>query len=160
MRVAIRVAIAFVLVSAILLVKRHLDTLGDYWHSAKAGAADHFVGDAHIELVSTSRTSSTQYFPTPAPSRSWPQPTKPSLPKPISEPEQIPVDVPEPETYDWYLDDYLADLNFDLDSEEEEQRPAPTPRPKPNVKPLDDRVIVLGKMSWEDTEWLDYELPE
>ncbi|KAJ5223276.1 hypothetical protein N7468_007818, partial [Penicillium chermesinum] len=169
MRIPFRVAVAIALVGAIFVLKQHLNSIGEQWQSAKAQVANYVVNEdgAHIELVS-GRVSSARYDPTPAPSKTWLEPTKPALPKPDFVPQQIPVDVPEPQPFDWYLDDYLEELQLELEmaqQEEEEEKKKKkekqrTKPPRPTVSPMTDRVVVLGKMSWEDTDWLDEELPE
>lgn len=159
MRVPFRAAVAFALVCAFFLVKHHLDSISGHWQSAKAQAAHYVGGNAHIELVSSVRVSSARHTATPTPSKKWLEPTKPALAKNNFVPQQIPVEVPEPEP-DWYLDDYLSDLNFDMEMERIEKEQEKAKPPKPQVPVMTDRVVVLGKMSWEDTEWLDYELPE
>lgn len=88
------------------------------------------------------------------------------------EPERIPVDVPgaewagelwfrseeEPEFYDSNgFDDaqLLAPVEHN-----DVMAPSSTAPSRPKVTPKSDRIIILGKMSYEDTDWLEDQLPE
>lgn len=180
MPVTFRVAIAIALVLAFFLVKHQLEAL--QW---TAGPKSDWVIDragAHVELVSGDGVA-----PVPAPlyssvrisssgtpaksaisttSKRWEEPTgEPVTPAKV-EPVQIPVQVPgEGEDWYWgqdywdedqdgYLNDYLDDMDNGMGGFDQ-----PKPEP-PQVPKLTDRVVVLGRMSWEDSDWLDWELPE
>ncbi|KAJ5382014.1 uncharacterized protein N7496_004442 [Penicillium cataractarum] len=184
MRITFRVSIAVALVVTILLVKNHLDSLEPKWQADRgADLAPEFVLDsagAHIELVSANPTrlsptysshslqasySSSPIAPqsNPAPpSKSWPEPTNPPVKPTKFQPKSIPVDVPG--AYDdiwqypfWMDRDDEAGVIHNLNVK---PKPKPKSTPKPKVSPYPDRVIVLGRMSWEDSDWLEEELPE
>lgn len=181
MPVTFRAAVAIALVLAFFLVKHQLEAL--QW---TAGPKPDWVIDragAHVELVSgdgvapiapaysSVRVSSSMpaKFATSTISNRWEEPTgKPVTPAKV-EPVQIPVQVPgEGEDWYWgqdywdededgYLNDYLDDMDYGMGRSDHNQEPKPEP---PQVPKLTDRVVVLGRMSWEDSDWLDWELPE
>ncbi|KAJ5626522.1 hypothetical protein N7528_003949 [Penicillium herquei] len=114
---------------------------------------------------------------TPMPTTSknvWEKPTgEPVIPSSFK-PKQIPVDVPD-DTFDPFLEDLYyfgdedeeqtEDMHYDMGRFDHNQMPKKKPDPPeppkpPQVPKLTDRIIVLGRMSWEDSDWLDWELPE
>jgi hypothetical protein len=186
MRIIFRVSIAVALVITILLVKNHLDSLEPQWQADRgADLAPEFVLDsagAHIELVSanpnpaqlspsySSHSSHSSYPSSPIapksspapPSKTWPEPTNPPVTPTKFQPKSIPVDVPGANDDIWQYpfwadrDDEVGVIhNLNLKPE-----PKPKSTPKPKVSPYPDRIVVLGRMSWEDSDWLEDELPE
>jgi len=183
MRLTFRVAIAVALVFTIFLVKNHLSSIDEQWQTDRSASrvpVPDFILDGagtHIELVSGDdvaaaeeavsssvtvsrvsstpiRTSTTQKFLEPTG-----LPVKPAQ----FEPKTIPVEVPGSDFYDeLFLDDYLNTLDYELGSRHGHNQPPPKPKatPKPPVPKLTDRIVVLGRMSWEDSDWLEEELPE
>ncbi|KXG51469.1 Protein of unknown function DUF3431 [Penicillium griseofulvum] len=165
MRTPSRVAIiAFALIITIFSVKSHLDSI--LWDD-RTSSGLYVLGDTYIELVSahttpTSNTKPRKFFPT----------TRPTSPVKSNnrEPKRVPVDVPgaewagellfgSPEFYESesLLDDpkILAPVEYN-----DVTAPSSTAPPRPKVTPKSDRVIVMGKMSYEDTNWLEDQLPE
>ncbi|KAJ5272299.1 hypothetical protein N7478_007424 [Penicillium angulare] len=176
MVVTFRVVVAITLVFALFLVKNHLSSIDDQWQSQSGRSAGRSAqitwrdAGARIELVSGDDHISSSPIPsvhaTPTPSStptgsSYEEPTGKPVAVPRFEPQQIPVEVPGEveDDYDFWLDDYLDELDNDLGRYGHNQMPDPRP-PPPQVPKLEDRIIVLGRMSWEDSDWLDYELPE
>lgn len=168
MVVTFRVILAVALVFAFFLVKNNLDSIDNQWqsHSSRsAGRVPDYTWEkagAHIELVSSDdRTSSspvqsvraTPSLASSSTEKSYQEPTGKPVNVPRIEPQQIPVEVPGEDDYDLWLHDYLDELDYGVGNSE----PKPPP---PQVPKLEDRIIVLGRMSWEDADWLDYELPE
>lgn len=182
MRITFRVSIAIAVVVTIILVKNHLDSLESQWQADRgADLAPEFVLDsagAHIELVSANPTqlspsnsshpSLSSYSSSPIapksspapPTKSWPEPTNPPVMPTKFQPKSIPVDVPA-------ANDDIWQYPFWSDTDDEvgvihnlNVKPKPKSTPKPKVSPYPDRIIVLGRMSWEDTDWLEEELPE
>ncbi|KAJ5948036.1 hypothetical protein N7466_001051 [Penicillium verhagenii] len=81
------------------------------------------------------------------------------------EPQTIPVDVPNADYFDDpFLEEYLDSLDYGFGGESRHGHnqlpPKPESTPKPPVPKLTDRIVVLGRMSWEDSDWLEEELPE
>ncbi|KAJ5641901.1 hypothetical protein N7490_005901 [Penicillium lividum] len=177
MRLTFRVAIAVALVFTIFILKNHLSTIEEQWQPDRTSHVPDFVLDdagTHIELVSGDDLPAT-----PAASSS---PIVSSVSSPMTtsttqgfleatglpvtpaqfEPQMIPVEVPGSNYYDdqsW--DAYLEDLDYNIGSRHgHNQPPKPQTTPKPPVPKLTDRIIVLGRMSWEDSDWLEEELPE
>ncbi|KAJ6107119.1 hypothetical protein N7523_008442 [Penicillium sp. IBT 18751x] len=171
-----RITLVCGLVLTLLLVKTHLGSI----KSDRVDHQDHqdrrkfdFVvndGGAHIELVSkdqlrppvqawsSSTVTSTTTVST-STSKIYPEPTNPAIKRTEFKPQIIPVEVPGL----WY-DDY-DDLDdpwwqFLGNEEKEERKATPSSPPKPKVTPKTDRIIVMGRTSWEDSDWLEEELPE
>lgn len=170
MRTPFRAVIASVLMITLLLVKFHLDSILQ-WQNDGRTFSPFLDGDAYIELVSTHTATPASRTQT---RRKW-TPTARS-PRPVmanAEPKRIPVDVPgaewagelffrsrgAPELYD-------PENSFDdahliaLAEQNDVMAPSFTAPFRPKITPKSDRVIVLGKMSYEDTNWLEEELPE
>lgn len=183
MRLTFRVAIAVALVFTIFLVKNHLSSIDEKWQtdrSANRVPVPDFILDragTHIELVSgddiaaaekatstsvaVSRVSSTSIST--STTQGFLEPTGPPVTPKQFEPETIPVEVPGSEFYDdLFSDDYLDTLDYEFGSRYGHNQPPPKPKatPKPPVPKLTDRIVVLGRMSWEDSDWLEEELPE
>jgi hypothetical protein len=186
MRITFRVSIAVALVVTILLVKNHLDSLEPQWQADRgADLAPEFVLDsagAHIELVSakpnpahlsppySSHSSHSSYPSSPIapksspapPSRTWPEPTNPPVTPTKFQPKSIPVDVPGAYDDIWQYP-FWADRDDEvgvIHNLNVKPKPKPKSTPKPKVSPYPDRIVVLGRMSWEDSDWLEDELPE
>lgn len=183
MRITYRVSIAIALVLTILLVKNHLDSLEPQWQADRgADLVPVFVldsGGAHIELLSanpaqkspsnSSQPSLSSFSSSPIapkqnsipPTKSWPEPTNPPVPPTKFQPKSIPVDVPGANDDIWQYP-FWADRNDDEVGviHNQNDKPKPKSTPKPKISPYPDRTIVLGRMSWEDTDWLEEELPE
>lgn len=173
MRITFRVSIVIALVFTILLVKNHLDSLEPQWQADRgADLVPEFVLDsagAHIELVSAnpaqkspSNSSQPSLSSSPIPpTKSWPEPTKPPVSPAKFQPKSIPVDVPGANNDIWQYP-FWADRNDDEVGVIHNQNAKPKPKstPKPKASPYPDRIIVLGRMSWEDTDWLEEELHE
>jgi len=155
-----RISLICGLVLTLLLVKSHLDSI-----ESDRQAIDFVVNDqgARIELVSkgqvptpihSSLQVSSPTIATPKPtSKVYPEPTNPALKRTEFKPETIPVDVPGLYNDDDFLWDYTEDYD-------EERKPTPSSPPKPKVSPKSDRIVVMGSTSWENTDWLEEELPE
>ncbi|KAJ5673302.1 hypothetical protein N7507_002429 [Penicillium longicatenatum] len=175
MRLTFRVAIAVALVFAIFLVKNHISSIDEQWsdRGASVPVPDFILDGAgtHIELVSgddvaassssavVSQVSLTRTTTTPK----FLDPTGPPVTPAQFEPKTIPVEVPGADFYDEiFLDNYLDTLDYDIGSRHGHNQPPPKPKatPKPPVPKLTDRIVVLGRMSWEDSDWLEEELPE
>lgn len=167
-----RISLALAVVIIFLLVKSHLNSIasGQRRHDQNAAGAPELVlddGGAHIELVSKdrlpkslrrSRPSSRARAP-PAPTlETHPDPTDPVAPREW-EPETVSVYVPGQEFLD---DDYFDDVweEYWSNVRNPAREPARASPPKPKVMPKSDRVIVMGRTFWEDTTWLEEELPE
>ncbi|KAJ5104321.1 hypothetical protein NUU61_001668 [Penicillium alfredii] len=173
MKTPYRVSLTIILVVALLLVKKHLNSLRSQWPAhGQLTARDSYVvtnGGAHIELVSISNdpvddvvvllktadvtsasawTATTTATPTSEPTQPSTQsrqsPTVASPPEPLTDPiengQSLVLTIPVP----------AASRAFDR-----EEHP-----PRPKVTPKSDRVIILGQMSYEDTSWLEEQLPE
>ncbi|KAJ5134929.1 hypothetical protein N7526_006294 [Penicillium atrosanguineum] len=171
-----RITLVCGLVLTLLLVKIHLDSIKsdrvDRLDRQDRRKFDFVVNDggAHIELVSkdqlspsvqawsSSTTASTTTVST-STSKTYPEPTNPAIRRTEFKPQIIPVEVPG-----FWADDYddYDDLwwQYIEDYEEEERKPTPSSPPKPKVTPKTDRIIVMGRTSWEDSDWLEEELPE
>lgn len=168
-----RISLICGLVLTLLLVKSHLDSIKSDRQDRRR--FDFVVNDggAHIELVSKDQvptpvhsssrvSSSTTTTPTPT-SKAWPEPTNPAIKRTEFKPQIIPVEVPggwDDDIFDFtpFLWDSTED---DKDEEEEEERkPTPSSPPKPKVTPKSDRIVVMGRTSWENTDWLEEELCE
>lgn len=182
MRITFRVSIAIALVLTILLVKNHLESLEPQWQADhSADLVPEVVWDsagAHIELVSansaqkspsnSSRPSLSSSSPSPiapkqssfSPTKSWPEPTNPPVTPTKFQPKSIPVDVPGANDDIWQYP-FWAERDDEVGViHNQNVKPKPKSTPKPKVSPYPDRIIVLGRMSWEDTDWLEEELPE
>ncbi|KAJ5688818.1 hypothetical protein N7462_003210 [Penicillium macrosclerotiorum] len=143
---------------------------------------------AHIELVSIPRgyeaqAVSSSESPLPLSSiaashssgpteKSYPTPTNPPAAKSKFQPKSIPVDVPGAEDdffdqYPFWFDDDMEVIRPDPKNgrlkSNSKTKPNPPTKPKPHrpkVSPYPDRIIVMGRTLWEDTDWLEEELPE
>jgi hypothetical protein len=173
-----RITLVCGLVLTLLLVKTHLDSIKrdrvDRQGHQDRRKYDFVVndGNTHIELVSndqlsapvqflsSSSTTSATTVSTPT-SKTYPEPTKPAIKRTEFKPQIIPVQVPGiwDDDYDDY-DDFWLDYMEDDEEEKEERKPTPTKPPRPYVTPKTDRIIVMGRTSWEDSDWLEEELPE
>lgn len=179
MRTTVRATIALALVATVLLVKIHLDSLSQWQDSGdrRTSIRDTYVldGDAYIELVSAEPTSTTsnptrrKWIPTARPT--------PRLMAASAKPKRVPVDVPGAEWSwggPWYEPSKLSKLSNSQklhaqqlgpiqqlqQSNGRKAAPSSSAPPRPKVTPKSDRIIVLGRMSYEDTNWLEDELPE
>lgn len=173
MRTLARAAIAIALILTLFWVKSHLESILQ-WRNDEYNS-DLYVlnGDAYIELVSahTATPATPSHTQT---RRKWSPTARPTPRLMIAnpEPERIPVDVPgaewagelwfrseeEPEFYDSNgFDDaqLLAPVEHN-----DVMAPSSTAPSRPKVTPKSDRIIILGKMSYEDTDWLEDQLPE
>ena len=176
MVITFRVAIAIALVFGLFLVKNHLDSIDSQWLSDRDASlgpdsSDYVLDDAgaHFELVSRkiALSSSSSSLPTPSlsspTSKQFLEPTKPPATPTKFEPKRIPVNVPNQylDFLDPSLDKYFNDLDLSIGLKQGRKKmPKPSSPPKPKVTPKTDRIIVLGRMSWEDADWLEEELPE
>jgi hypothetical protein len=171
-----RISLICGLVLTLLLVKNHLDSIKSDRQDRRG--FDYVVDDtggAHIELVSkdqfaapihsslqVSSSTTTPVTPTPTPtSKVYPEPTKPAIERTEFKPEIIPVEVPG--LWDSDDDDFASFLWGYMEEGEEEEgerKPTPSSPPKPKVTPKSDRIIVVGRTSRENTDWLEEELPE
>lgn len=167
-----RISLTLVLVITFLLIKSHLNSIGSgpqkRDHGKGVDVAPELVLEEHgarIELVSKdhvpapparsrSRSASTTAHSHTPTGKTYPEPTNPAMPKRWA-PETVPVYVPGSEFWD-DEDDYVSWQNYWREVDNERRRKAS----KPKVTPMSDRIVVLGKMSWEDTTWLEDELPE
>lgn len=181
MRTPLRAAIAIALVVIVFLVKTHLDSILQWQNDEfdlENARKDHYVldGGAYIELVSAPPIMPTPQNPT---RRKWTpmaRPTRSLMPK--SEPMRIPVDVPgaewagqdpfseDPGAYRGLYESFeMQNVHADLLSpvvhgDVVEVVSSTTAPPRPRITPKSDRIIVLGKMSYENTDWLEEQLPE
>jgi hypothetical protein len=171
-----RISLICSLVLTLLLVKNHLDSIKSDRQDRRG--FDYVVdggGGTHIELVSkdqfaapvhfslqVSSSTTTPLTPTPTPtSKVYPEPTKPAIERTEFKPEIIPVEVPG--LWDDDDDDFASFLWGEMEEEEKEKgerKPTPSSPPKPKVTPKSDRIIVVGRTSRENTDWLEEELPE
>ena len=171
-----RITLVCGLVLTLLLVKTHLDSIKsdrvDRLGHQDRRKFDFVVNDggAHIELVSKDRLlppdqawSSSTITSTAtvsiSTSKTYPEPTKPAIQRTEFKPQIIPVEVPGL-WYDDYDDFDDSWWQYIEDGEEEERKPIPSSPPKPKVTPKTDRIIVMGRTSWESSDWLEEELPE
>ncbi|KAJ5563102.1 hypothetical protein N7461_001863 [Penicillium sp. DV-2018c] len=159
-------AIATVLLVALFTWKIYFDLISQ-WHVIddleNPGEGLHVLnGDVNIELVS-------RPIATPTTRKRWLPTIRPAsrLVMDESEPKRIPVDVPvaDWDTQDAFLaimrQQMLSDLQISPAVQEVQKiAPSSTAPPRPKVTPKSDRVIVLGRMSYEDTDWLEEQLPE
>ena len=183
MRITFRVSFTILLIVFILLVNRQLKSINAV-HVHLANTAVHnsnLVLDnagAHIELASSepadndrsrphiapvASSSATMTLPSSVQSKArFPLYSKESLASPTRlEPKKIPVQVPgadDDSDSTWNNDFQRVKVGPGL--RQKHRRPKPAPPPKPKVTPKSDRIIVVGKMWWEDTDWLEEELPE
>ncbi|KAJ5981018.1 hypothetical protein N7481_008316 [Penicillium waksmanii] len=185
---SLRVSVAIGLLLTLVLVNRHVASIkpaqaGDFNFKSELVIED---GESHIELVSIDRyprvvvdsaraasshapipppASISQTIAKPAPSpavQAWLEPTRPA-PSTRFVPKQIPVNVPG--EFSWDDDD---DSDLDDNREDEAQlgqrhknsKPTSSSPPKPKSTPNSDRIVMLGRMSYEDATWLEDELPE
>lgn len=187
---SLRVSVAIGLILTLVLVNRHVASIepvqtGDSNFKSEFVIED---GEGHIELVSVDRypravinsaraasshapsapPSISQTIPKPAPSptvEAWLEPTKPAPPTRFA-PKQIPVNVPGEffwdDEDDSYLEDYTEKEEVQLGQRQKHSKSTSTSSspPKPKPTPKSDRIIVLGRMSYEDATWLEDELPE
>ncbi|KAJ6110860.1 hypothetical protein N7486_003095 [Penicillium sp. IBT 16267x] len=183
MRLTFRVAIAVALVFTIFLVKDHLSSI-EQWESDRSRSrvpVPDFVLDGagtHIELVSGQDVAAAAHAaassssavsqvssltPTTSTTQKFLEPTGSPVTPAQFEPKTIPVEVPGSGLNDeLFLDDYLDILDYDLGGRHGHNQPPPKPKstPKPPVPKLTDRIIVLGRMSYENSDWLEEEMPE
>ncbi|CAG8247630.1 unnamed protein product [Penicillium olsonii] len=178
MRTTVRATIAVALVATVFLVKIHLDSLSQWQDPGRrTSTRDTYVleGDAYIELVSAEATATTSN-PT---RRKW-IPTARPTPRSMAasaKSKNIPVDVPGAEWSwggPWYQPSRSSKLTNSqnlhaqqlgpIQQLQQENRRKATPSasapPRPKITPKSDRIIVLGRMSYEDSSWLEDELPE
>ncbi|CAG7915580.1 unnamed protein product [Penicillium olsonii] len=178
MRTTVRATIAVALVATVFLVKIHLDSLSQWQDPGRrTSTRDTYVldGDAYIELVSAEPTATTSN-PT---RRKW-IPTARPTPRSMAasaKSKNIPVDVPGAEWSwggPWYQPSRSSKLTNSqnlhaqqlgpIQQLQQENRRKATPSasapPRPKITPKSDRIIVLGRMSYEDSSWLEDELPE
>ncbi|KAJ5795328.1 hypothetical protein N7457_001927 [Penicillium paradoxum] len=176
MRTPVRAAIAITLVIT-LLVKFHLDSISQ-WQNDQIDLTNtmrdlYMNGDAYIELVSAPTPTPTAQAPT---RRKWTPMTRPTplTVTPEYEPKRVPVDVPG--AYSSGRDPFwrtrkpqklteFQKIHVDLLSpigrgEAQPREPSSTAPSRPKVTPKTDRTIILGKMSYENTDWLEDGLPE
>jgi hypothetical protein len=171
-----RAAIAIVLVVTVFLSKIHLDSISQSHDRSdlQNTREDLYVlnGDAYIELVSAPIATPTARHPT---RRKW-KPTGRPTPRLVmaeSEPKRIPVNVPgaEWDGQDPFfgarrphilsgLQEPYANLLNPVVQEVQKMTPSSTTPLRPKITPKPDRIIVLGKMSYENTDWLEEQLPE
>ncbi|KAJ5469817.1 hypothetical protein N7530_007174 [Penicillium desertorum] len=169
MRTPLRAAIAVALIITLFLVKHHLDSILR-WRDDEI-----ILGDAYIELVSAhAATPATPASPTQTRRKWYPtaRPTAQVIANP--EPERIPVDVPGAEWAGELFFNAREAPNFHdsmkglIDNVQllapveqgDATAPSSTAPSRPKVTPKSDRVIIVGKMSYEDTNWLEDHLPE
>lgn len=169
MRTPLRVVIAIALIITLLLAKHHLDSILR-WRDDKI-----ILGDAYIELVSTHAAMPATPASLTQTRRKWyptARPTAQVIANP--EPERIPVDVPGAEWAGELFFNAREAPNFHdpmkglIDNVQllapvehgDAAAPSSTAPSRPKVTPHSDRIIVLGKMSYEDTNWLEDHLPE
>lgn len=167
MRTPLRAVIAIGLIITLFLVKFHLDSILQWQTDGITSDVYVLDGDSYIELVSHTATPVSQTQTR----RKW-IPTAQPTPRPVianPEPKRIPVDVPGAE---WAGELFFGSRDFDLEGvfdnaqiiapaeHKDVVAPSSTAPSRPKVTPKSDRVIVLGKMSYEDTNWLEDELPE
>lgn len=186
---SLRVSVAIGLILTLVLVNRHVASLkpaqaGDSHFKSEFVIED---GEGHIELVSVDRhpraiidsaraassrapipspasISQTIGKPTPSPTvQAWLEPTRPAPPTRFA-PKQIPVNVPGElfldDDDDSYLDDDYREGEAQLGQRHKNSKPTSSSPPKPKPTPKPDRIVVLGRMSYEDATWLEDELPE
>jgi hypothetical protein len=166
MRTPLRAAIAVALIITLFLVKHHLDSILR-WRDDEI-----ILGDAYIELVSAHAATPASHTQT---RRKWyptARPTAQVIANP--EPERIPVDVPGAEWAGELFFNAREAPNFHdsmkglIDNVQllapveqgDATAPSSTAPSRPKVTPKSDRVIIVGKMSYEDTNWLEDHLPE
>lgn len=172
MRTPLRAAMAIALIITLFLVKFHLDSILQWRNDGITSDLYVLDGDAYIELVSAHTATPASRTQT---RRKW-TPTARPTPRPVianPEPKRIPVDVPgaewagelffrsrgTPKFYD--LETSFDDAQLIAPAEHNDvMAPSSTAPRRPKATPKSDRVIVLGKMSYEDTNWLEDELPE
>lgn len=172
MRTPLRAVIATALIITLFLVKFHLDSILQWQPDGITSDLYVLNGDSYIELVSAHTTTPTSQTQT---RRKW-IPTARPTPRLVManpEPKRIPIDVPgaewagelffgsrgAPNFYDF--ESVLDNAQIIAPAEHNDMvAPSSTAPSRPKVTPKSDRVIVLGKMSYEDTSWLEDELPE
>lgn len=172
MRTPLRATIALALVITVFLVKSHLDSVLQWQTDHRINTDLYILGDAYIELVSaqTATPATASQNPT---RRKWTPTARPTPRLVQANPElkRVPVDVPgaewagdlffrsrgTPKSYDSLLDKLLSPVEEDDD---DVVAPSSTAPARPKVTPKSDRIVVLGKMSYEDTDWLEDQLPE
>ncbi|OQE35443.1 hypothetical protein PENCOP_c013G01829 [Penicillium coprophilum] len=171
MRTPLRAAIAIALIVTVFLVKFHLDSILQ-WSDRKTPNIYALDGDTYIELVSAPTTTSASRTQT---RRKWTPTARPTRHVVANnlEPKRIPVDVPGAEWAGelWFRSE-LPPSFYDSESllknpeilapveHDDAMEPSSTAPVRPKVTPKSDRVIVLGKMSYENTDWLEDQLPE
>ncbi|KAJ5500849.1 hypothetical protein N7463_008099 [Penicillium fimorum] len=169
MRTPLRAAIAIALIVTIFLVKFHLDSILQW--SDRTRELYVLDGDTYIELVSAHTTTSASHTQT---RRKWAPTARPTRSVVLNNPEhkRIPVDVPGAEWAGELFWRSTAPKSYDSKSllenakilapveNDDATAPSSTAPARPKVTPKSDRVIVLGKMSYENTDWLDDQLPE
>ncbi|KAJ9490452.1 hypothetical protein VN97_g2803 [Penicillium thymicola] len=172
MRTPLRAVIATALITTLFLVKFHLDSILQWQPDGITSDLYVLDGDSYIELVSAHTTTPASQTQT---RRKWIPTARPTPRLVIAnpEPKRIPVDVPgaewagelffgsreAPKFYDF--ESVLDNAQIIAPAEHNDMvAPSSTAPRRPKVTPKSDRVIVLGKMSYEDTSWLEDELPE
>ncbi|KAK5797356.1 hypothetical protein VI817_003647 [Penicillium citrinum] len=131
--------------------------------------------NAHSAVSSSSPSiviAQSRIVPSPT-SQGWLEPTNPvSAPAPPTKfaPQQIPVRVPgldfwndDDDDDDEYMNDYTMSENDGIFGQRHRNKlnhPDESSPPKPTVTPKSDRIVVLGRMSYEDSSWLEEELPD
>ncbi|KAJ5873124.1 hypothetical protein N7455_003667 [Penicillium solitum] len=171
MRTPLRAVIAIGLIITLFLVKFHLDSILQWQTDGITSDVYVLDGDSYIELVSHTATPASQTQTR----RKWIPTARPTSRLVIAnpEPKRIPVDVPgaewagelffgsrgAPNFYD--LESVLDNAQIIAPAEHNDAAaPSSTAPSRPKVTPKSDRVIILGKMSYENTNWLEDELPE
>jgi hypothetical protein len=173
MRTPLRAVMAIALIITLFLVKFHLDSILQWQNNGSTSDLYVLDGDSYIELVSAHTATPASQTQT---RRKWIPTARPTPRLVIAnpEPKRIPVDVPgaewagellfgsrgAPKFYD--LESVLDNAQIIAPAEHNDVVvvPSSTAPSRPKVTPKSDRVIVLGKMSYEDTNWLEDELPE
>lgn len=175
MRTTFRAAIAFALVGIVLLVKIHLDSISQWQVSSHPSSEtrNSYVledGDAYIEV------SADEPPTTPSTTRKKWIPARPTT-RPMSATaklEIIPVRVPGAELAGKQdpISEFFRSQGLPDTRKGKAKQPKPSkndkakevaimPLPRPKITtPKSDRIIVLAKLSYEDTSWIGNELPE
>lgn len=175
MRTTLRAAVALALVAIVLLVKVHLDSISQWQvssHRRTETRDSYFLQDdnSYIE-VATEELSKTPSITR----KKWIPTGRPS-PRPMSATaklKRIPVKVPGAES-SWGQDpisEYFRSHGLPDTRKPKAQQPKPWRHDKlkaPTIAPLphlettqkSDRIIVMAKLSYEDTSWMENQLPK